>query len=33
MADILVIGGFAAAIITIFIALMVQASKDGEIDG
>lgn len=31
MADILLIGGFVGAIIVIFIALMVMASKDGEI--
>ncbi len=33
MADILLIGGFVGAIIVIFIALMVMASKEGEKDG
>ena len=33
MGNILLAGGFAAGIITIFIALMKMASKEGEIDG
>ena len=33
MGNILLVGGFAAGVITIFIALMKMASKDGEIDG
>ena len=33
MGNILLISGFAVGIITIFIALMKMASKEGEIDG
>ena len=33
MGNILLAGGFVAGIITIFIALMKMASKEGDIDG